>query len=176
MPRDSSRTREESPAVPVQEPRIASSGKEPIPLDNEEEQVEYGHDDINAYLTKLEDACDLCDIGGSDDESDFGITDEEMPTSLPRSDRIEPVTSFEGAFERSRVILNMAKHRNEEGSNSIDPSGSVKEITADDLKKKDARVPSSRSRVWASDLMGFPVHRNYNQVSGSGGAEQVTRA
>ncbi|ONK73310.1 uncharacterized protein A4U43_C04F29590 [Asparagus officinalis] len=62
----------------------------------------------------------------------------------------------------------MAKHRNEEGSNSDDPSGSVKEITADDLKKKDARVPSSRSRVWASDLMGFPVHRNYNQVTVSG--------
>ncbi|XP_020246902.1 RNA polymerase II C-terminal domain phosphatase-like 3 isoform X2 [Asparagus officinalis] len=57
----------------------------------------------------------------------------------------------------------MAKHRNEEGSNSDDSSGSVKEITADDLKKKDARAPSSRSRVWASDLMGFPVHRNYNQ-------------
>ncbi|ONK80254.1 uncharacterized protein A4U43_C01F15590 [Asparagus officinalis] len=33
--RDSSRIREESPVVPVQEPRIGSLGKEPIPLDDE---------------------------------------------------------------------------------------------------------------------------------------------
>ncbi|ONK74132.1 uncharacterized protein A4U43_C03F3100 [Asparagus officinalis] len=39
-------------------------GKEPIPLDDKEEQVDYGHDDIDAYLTEPEDAGNLGDVGG----------------------------------------------------------------------------------------------------------------
>jgi len=56
----------------------------------------------------------------------------------------------------------MAKHRADDGSNSDSSSGSLKEITADDFKQQDSRVPS-RSRVWMGDLMRYPVHRNYNQ-------------
>ncbi|ONK63960.1 uncharacterized protein A4U43_C07F20680 [Asparagus officinalis] len=64
------RIREESPAVPVREPRIGSSGKEPIPLDDEEEQVDNRHDDTDVYLTEPDDA------GNIDDGPDFGTVGE----------------------------------------------------------------------------------------------------
>ncbi|ONK57975.1 uncharacterized protein A4U43_C09F6350 [Asparagus officinalis] len=65
---DSLRIREESPIVPVQEPRVSFS-------DDDEEKVDYGYDDTDAYLTELEDAGDAGDVGGSsympDDEPNF---------------------------------------------------------------------------------------------------------
>ncbi|ONK60966.1 uncharacterized protein A4U43_C08F24600 [Asparagus officinalis] len=85
VPRDSSRIRKQYPTNPIQEPRIGSSGKEPIPLDDEEEQVDYGHNDTDTYLTELEDAGDLGDIGISDDESDFGAVGEAMSTPFSMS-------------------------------------------------------------------------------------------
>ncbi|ONK80016.1 uncharacterized protein A4U43_C01F12880 [Asparagus officinalis] len=69
-------------------------GKDHIPLNSKEEQVDYGHDDTNAYLTKPKDASDLGDIGSSDNESNFRIAGEEMPTSLPPSGGFELVTDF----------------------------------------------------------------------------------
>ncbi|ONK80827.1 uncharacterized protein A4U43_C01F22210 [Asparagus officinalis] len=68
--------------------------QEPIPLEDKDEQVDYGHDDIDAYLTELEDACDLGDVGGLDDDSDFGIASEEMLTSLSLSGGSKSVTDF----------------------------------------------------------------------------------
>ncbi|ONK78033.1 uncharacterized protein A4U43_C02F13490 [Asparagus officinalis] len=95
VPKGSSRIREESPIVPVQGPRIGSSGKESIPLDNKEEQVDYGHDDTDAYLTELDDVGDISDI---DDEHDFRIVGEAMPTSFLVSGHFEPVIDFKGAY------------------------------------------------------------------------------
>ncbi|ONK78181.1 uncharacterized protein A4U43_C02F15390 [Asparagus officinalis] len=54
MARDSLRTREEFSAILVQGP-----SKEPIPIDDEEEQVDYEHDDTDAYLTRPNDSGDL---------------------------------------------------------------------------------------------------------------------
>ncbi|ONK80569.1 uncharacterized protein A4U43_C01F19290 [Asparagus officinalis] len=83
--------------------RFFHTSKEPIPLEDKKEQVDYGHDDIDAYLTEPDDASDLGDIGGSsympDDESDFENMGEAMPTSFPVSNHFEPVTNFEGASD-----------------------------------------------------------------------------
>ncbi|ONK61093.1 uncharacterized protein A4U43_C08F26180 [Asparagus officinalis] len=69
--------------------RFFQERKEPIPLDDKEEQVNYGHDDTDAYLTELDDI---------DDESDFETMGEVMPTSFPLSGHFEPVANFEGIF------------------------------------------------------------------------------
>ncbi|ONK73391.1 uncharacterized protein A4U43_C04F31000 [Asparagus officinalis] len=98
VPRDSSRVREDTHVVRTQEPKVGSSGKEPILLDDEEIQVDYGHDDTDAYLTEPEDVGNFGDVSSSDDESDFGIAGEEIPPSLPPSGHFEPTTAFEGAF------------------------------------------------------------------------------
>ncbi|ONK76068.1 uncharacterized protein A4U43_C03F23550 [Asparagus officinalis] len=75
--------------------------KEPIPLDDKEEQVDYGHNDTNAYLTNPDDVGNLGDIGSSlympDDESDFGTIGEAIPTYFPTSGCFETVIDFEGA-------------------------------------------------------------------------------
>ncbi|ONK80189.1 uncharacterized protein A4U43_C01F14890 [Asparagus officinalis] len=89
MPRDSSRIREESTVVIVQESRVDPSGKEPVPLDNDEEQVHYEYDDTDTYLTELDDA---------DDESDFETMSEAVPVMFPTSGHFEPVVDFEGVF------------------------------------------------------------------------------
>ncbi|ONK72579.1 uncharacterized protein A4U43_C04F20880 [Asparagus officinalis] len=97
MPRDSSWTREESPAILVQEPRVGSSSKEPIPLDNEEEQVDYGHDDTDTNLTKPEDADHIGDVEGLDDEYDFEAVGEAMSTPFPVSGGFKLVIDFASA-------------------------------------------------------------------------------
>ncbi|ONK56156.1 uncharacterized protein A4U43_C10F4720 [Asparagus officinalis] len=88
----------------MQEPRIGSSSKEPIPLDAIEEQVDYGHDDTDAYLTEPDDTGDIGDIGGSsymlDDEPDFEIVGEAMPTSFLASGHIEHVINFEDGDDK----------------------------------------------------------------------------
>ncbi|ONK73163.1 uncharacterized protein A4U43_C04F27920 [Asparagus officinalis] len=63
----------------------STSCKEPIPLDNKEEQVDYGQDDTDVYLTEPKDVGNFSDVGGSDDESDFRIMGEDMLLSLPLS-------------------------------------------------------------------------------------------
>ncbi|ONK60106.1 uncharacterized protein A4U43_C08F14390 [Asparagus officinalis] len=88
----SSRISEESLAVPVQVPRIGSSGKDPIPLNDKEKQVDYGHDDTDAYLIEPD------DVGNIDYEPDFRTMDEAMPTSFLVSGRFEPMIDFEGTF------------------------------------------------------------------------------
>ncbi|ONK80374.1 uncharacterized protein A4U43_C01F25620 [Asparagus officinalis] len=113
MPRDSLRIREESIVVPMQEPRVIPSGdlylyictthlevpladihflyacKEPIPLDNDEKEVDYEYDDTNAYLTKPDDV---------DDEPDFEAIGEAVPLSFPTSSHLELIVNFEGDF------------------------------------------------------------------------------
>ncbi|ONK71954.1 uncharacterized protein A4U43_C04F14110 [Asparagus officinalis] len=79
---DSLRIREESPIVPVQEPRVSFS-------DDDEEKVDYGYDDTDAYLTELEDAGDAGDVGGS--------SYMPVPSSFSTSGHFKLVVDFEGA-------------------------------------------------------------------------------
>ncbi|ONK64193.1 uncharacterized protein A4U43_C07F23070 [Asparagus officinalis] len=72
-------------------------GKETIPLDDKEEQVDYGHDDNDAYLIEPEDAENSSDVGGSDNDSDFTAMSEAMLAPFPMSSGFELNTSFEGA-------------------------------------------------------------------------------
>ncbi|ONK64538.1 uncharacterized protein A4U43_C07F27140 [Asparagus officinalis] len=69
VPRDSSRVREESPVVPIQDPKVISSGKEPIHVDDNVELVDYEDDDPNTYSIE------------------------------PNGSHFEPVVDFEVAFD-----------------------------------------------------------------------------
>ncbi|ONK69110.1 uncharacterized protein A4U43_C05F19460, partial [Asparagus officinalis] len=62
---------------------------------DDEEQVDYVHDDTNVYLTEPEDAGDACDIG--DDEPNFGAMGEVAPSLFSTGGHFESVVDFEGA-------------------------------------------------------------------------------
>ncbi|ONK60909.1 uncharacterized protein A4U43_C08F23960 [Asparagus officinalis] len=85
MPRGSSRIKEESPTVLVQEPQIGSS-------EDEEEKVDYGHDNTDDYLTELDDAGDIGDISSSL----YMPVGEAMATSFLASGCFESVINYEG--------------------------------------------------------------------------------
>ncbi|ONK72968.1 uncharacterized protein A4U43_C04F25550 [Asparagus officinalis] len=75
---------------------ILPGGKEHIPLDDEEEQKDYGNGNTDAYLTEPDDVGDLGDIGSSDDDSDFGIMLKQCLGLFLMSGHFELVINFEG--------------------------------------------------------------------------------
>ncbi|ONK80590.1 uncharacterized protein A4U43_C01F19530 [Asparagus officinalis] len=83
--------------VPPSEFQVSKTVKEPIPLDYKEEQVDYGHDDTDAYLTEPKNAGDLGDVGSSDDESDFEAMSEATLAPFPMSSGFKWATEFEVA-------------------------------------------------------------------------------
>ncbi|ONK76246.1 uncharacterized protein A4U43_C03F25560 [Asparagus officinalis] len=147
VPRDSSRTREESPAVPVQKPRIGSSGKEPIPLEDKEEQVDYGHDNTDSYLTDPEDACNLGDIGDSNDESDFRVVGKAMLTPFPTSGGFGLVTDFEGTSGIEREGLQSPKPCSDEGPSEVIATLGEPEVSSMDVEVVPTDVPMTTVMV-----------------------------
>ncbi|ONK60129.1 uncharacterized protein A4U43_C08F14620 [Asparagus officinalis] len=71
-----------------------------ISLDDDEEKMDYEHDDTDAYLIEIEDASDAGNIGGSlympDDKPDFGAMGE-VAQAFSTSGHFKPVVDFEGA-------------------------------------------------------------------------------
>ncbi|ONK78182.1 uncharacterized protein A4U43_C02F15400 [Asparagus officinalis] len=63
-------------------------GEESIPLDDDAEQVDYEHDETDAYLIKLDDA---------GDEPNFGAISEAVHVSFPIGSHFKLVVNFEGA-------------------------------------------------------------------------------
>ncbi|ONK60133.1 uncharacterized protein A4U43_C08F14660 [Asparagus officinalis] len=101
--------------------RFFYAGKELIPLNDEEEQVDYGHDDTDAYLIKPDDEGNFVNVSGLDDESDFGIEGKEMPLSLPLSGHFEPAIAFECTSSILTLIpkVEMTKRLNERGHQAL---------------------------------------------------------
>ncbi|ONK73171.1 uncharacterized protein A4U43_C04F28010 [Asparagus officinalis] len=75
--------------------------KEPIPLDDDEEQVDYENDDIDAYLIEPGDASFDNNVSGSsykpDDDLNFKAIGEAIPTLFLMGSHFEPMDGFEGA-------------------------------------------------------------------------------
>ncbi|ONK58248.1 uncharacterized protein A4U43_C09F10150 [Asparagus officinalis] len=89
--RDYLRVEEEYPAVPMQEPRVSSL--EPIPLDDEE-KMDYEHNDIETYLIEPNEADFNDDVGGSSYMLAMG---KAIPMSFHVDGHFEPVIDFDGA-------------------------------------------------------------------------------
>ncbi|ONK79975.1 uncharacterized protein A4U43_C01F12430 [Asparagus officinalis] len=149
-----------------------------IPSDDKEKQVDYRHDDTDAYLTKPNDVGDLGDISYSaDNESDFWTMDEAMPTSIPASNCFEPVTYFEGASsvlvsfnnddnilvfpvlaEARRVVLLSPKPCSDEGPSVAAATLDELEISSMGVKVVPMDVPMTTTvvvRIMISSIVSY---------------------
>ncbi|ONK58317.1 uncharacterized protein A4U43_C09F10960 [Asparagus officinalis] len=122
MPRDSLRIREEFPVVLMQKTKVSPSGKESIPLDDDEEQVDCEHDDTDAYLTEPDDEGLDGDINSSSYMLQLDRTKPPqfrimlhnglfspvgIDRSIPslRTSHFEPIVNVEGAFNVLELML-----------------------------------------------------------------------
>ncbi|ONK64346.1 uncharacterized protein A4U43_C07F24860 [Asparagus officinalis] len=98
--------------------------KEPIPLDDEEEHMDYRHDDTNDYLIEPDDAGNFSDVGGSDDESNFATSREDG--RQPRSGRSggDPGEGLVGRMrKRSQLVVSGDVCRCEPAGSALGQSG-----------------------------------------------------